>query len=147
MSTRGISTRSRGGSPKRPPSVASLPFSPSKKSGATELPRLETSKLPPSNGDAVFDAKAFLAIAGLGRKVVNLKKNGVAYAQGDSADAIYYVQKGRLRVTVTSANGKEATITLVGPGEFLGENCMVSAHPVRLATATAMTARPLPVRR
>jgi CRP-like cAMP-binding protein len=48
------------------------------------------------------------------------------------------VQKGRLRVTVTSANGKEATITLVGPGEFLGENCMVSAHPIRLATATAM---------
>jgi CRP/FNR family cyclic AMP-dependent transcriptional regulator len=48
------------------------------------------------------------------------------------------VQKGRLRVTVTSAIGKEATITLVGPGEFLGENCMVSAHPVRLATATAM---------
>jgi CRP/FNR family cyclic AMP-dependent transcriptional regulator len=101
--------------------------------------KLVSSKLPQKNGVADFDAKAFLAIAGLGKKIVNLKKGDTAYAQGDPADAIYYVQKGRLRVTVTSANGKEATITLVGPGEFLGENCMVSAHPLRLATATAMT--------
>ncbi len=86
----------------------------------------------------VFDAKAFLAKAGVGKKILHLKKNEAAFAQGDAADAIFYVQKGRLRVTVTSANGKEATITLVSPGEFLGENCMVSAHPVRLATATAM---------
>jgi len=63
----------------------------------------------------------------------------VAYAQGDPADTIFYVQKGRLRVTVTSASRKEATIALVGTGEFLGESCMVSAHPLRLATATAMT--------
>jgi CRP/FNR family cyclic AMP-dependent transcriptional regulator len=49
------------------------------------------------------------------------------------------VQKGRLRVTVTSANGKEATLALVGAGDFLGEDCMVLAHPLRLATATAMT--------
>jgi len=86
-----------------------------------------------------FDAKDFLARAGLGKKILNLKKTEVAYAQGDPADAVFYVQKGRLRVTVTSASGKEATITLVGPGEFLGENCMVSAHLLRLATATAMT--------
>ena len=59
--------------------------------------------------------------------------------QGDPSDAIFYVQKGKLRVTVTSANGKEATITLVGEGEFLGEDCMISAHPLRLSTATAMT--------
>jgi len=93
----------------------------------------------PTNGDAVFDAKAFLARAGFGRTIVNLKKSETAFAQGDPADAIFYVQKGRLRVTVTSANGKEATITLVGLGEFLGENCMVSAHPLHLSTATAMT--------
>src|SRR5271165_2482112 len=100
--------------------------------------RLPTPKPQPTNGNAVFDAKFFLARAGFGRKIVNLKKNETCYAQGDPSDAIFYVQKGRLRVTVTSANGKEATITLVGSGEFLGENCMVSAHPVRLATATAM---------
>jgi len=86
-----------------------------------------------------FDAKDFLARAGLGKKILNLKKNEAAYAQGDPADAIFYVQKGRLRITVTSANGKEATITLVGPGEFFGENCMVSANLLRLATSTAMT--------
>jgi CRP-like cAMP-binding protein len=75
----------------------------------------------------------------VGKQVVHLKKNETAYAQGDAADAIFYVQKGQLRVTVTSASGKEATLALVGAGEFLGENCMISAHPVRLATATAMT--------
>ena len=76
--------------------------------------------------------KIFLARAGLGRKILNVKKGEAAYAQGDPADAIFFVQKGRLQVTVTSANGKEATITLVGAGEFVGENCMVSAHPLRL---------------
>ena len=109
------------------------------KAGIGTRSRLPMLAVQPRNGDAVFDAKTFLARAGLGKKLLNLKKNELAFAQGDPADAIFYVQKGRLRITVTSANGKEATITLVGPGEFLGENCMVSAHPVRLATATAMT--------
>jgi CRP-like cAMP-binding protein len=58
----------------------------------------------------------------------------VAYAQGDPANALFYAQRGRLRVTVTSASGKEATIALVGAGEFVGEDCMVTAHPVRLAS-------------
>jgi CRP/FNR family transcriptional regulator, cyclic AMP receptor protein len=101
-------------------------------------PRLLKPTPQPNNGDVVFDAKSFLARSGLGRKIVNLKKDETAYAQGDPADAIFYVQKGRLRVTVTSAAGKEATTTLVGPGEFLGESCMITSHPVRLATATAM---------
>ena len=74
----------------------------------------------------------------MGRKL-SLKKNAVAYAQGDPADKVFYVQTGRLKVTVTSATGKVATIALVGAGEFLGEDCLVSAHPLRLATATAMT--------
>jgi CRP-like cAMP-binding protein len=101
--------------------------------------RLQTPKPQPTNGDMVFDPQAFLARAGLGRKILNLKKNDTAYAQGDPTDAIFYVQTGRLRITVTSANGKEATLALVGAGEFAGEDCMVSAHPLRLATATAMT--------
>jgi CRP/FNR family transcriptional regulator, cyclic AMP receptor protein len=92
----------------------------------------------PMNGKLPFNARAFLAKAGVGKKIVSLKKNETAYVQGDPADAIYFVQTGRLRVTVTSTNGKEATITLVGPGEFVGENCMISAHPLHLATATAM---------
>ena len=94
---------------------------------------------PTTNSDAVFDAKVFLARAGFGKKILDLKQKETAFAQGDASDTIFYVQKGRLRVTVTSANGKEATITLVGEGEFLGEDCMISAHPLRLSTATAMT--------
>jgi len=101
--------------------------------------RPQTPKPQPKNRDTVFDPEAFLARAGLGRKILNLKKNETGYAQGNPADAIFHVQKGRLRLTVISANGKEATIALVGAGEFLGEDCMVLAHPLRLATATAMT--------
>jgi len=86
-----------------------------------------------------FDPAAFLARAGLGRTILSLKKDDVAYAQGDPADTIFYVQNGRLKVTVASPDGKEATIGLVDAGEFLGEDCMVSAHPLRLARATAMT--------
>ena len=101
--------------------------------------RLQAPKPRPKNGGTVFDPETFLARAGLGRKILSLKKNETAYAQGDPADAIFYVQKGQLRVTVTSASGKEATIALVGAREFLGEDCMVLTHPLRLATATAMT--------
>ena len=99
---------------------------------------LPTPNRPPTSVESDFDAKVFLAKAGVGKKIVTLKKNEVAFVQGDPADAIYFVQYGRLRVTVTSTNGKEATITLVGPGEFVGENCMISSHPLHLATATAM---------
>jgi CRP-like cAMP-binding protein len=140
MSTRGILARSQESPAKRVPSVDSV-RSAKPATGETAKPsRLRTPKPRPTNGEAGFDAKDFLARAGLGKKILNLKKNETAFAQGDSSDAIFYVQKGRLRVTVTSANGKEATIALVGEGEFLGEDCMVSSHPLRLATATAMTA-------
>ena len=100
---------------------------------------LQTPKPRPKNGDTVFDPESFLARAGVGKQILSLKKNETAYAQGDAADAIFYLRKGQLRVTVTSADGKEATIALVGAKEFLGEDCMVLAHPLRLATATAMT--------
>jgi CRP/FNR family transcriptional regulator, cyclic AMP receptor protein len=139
MSTRGIPDRSQGPPTKRVPWVDSVR---SARSATDELAkpfRLQAPKRKRRNGVTVFDPEAFLARAGFAKKVLRLKKNEVAYAQGDPADSIFYVQKGRLRVSVTSATGKEATITLVGPGEFLGENCMVSVHPLRLATATAMT--------
>ena len=138
MSSRGFPTRSPGGPTKRLSLVESVRSAKPTNVKSVGRYRLPASKPQPMDGGTVFDAKAFLAKAGVGEKILSLKKNDTAYVQGDPADAIFYVQKGRLRVTVTSANGKEATITLVGPGEFLGENCMVSAHPVRLATATAM---------
>ena len=139
MSARATPTVSTGRPAKRLSSVDSSRFAKPAILKGTQPLGPAIAKQRPTNGDAGFDAKMFLAKAGLGKKILNLKKNETAFAQGDAADAIFYVQKGRLRVTVTSANGKEATITLVGPGEFLGENCMVSSHPLRLATATAMT--------
>ena len=87
----------------------------------------------------VFDPKAFLTQTGLGRTVLRLKTHESAFSQGDPADAVFYVQKGQMKVTVISKNGKEATLALVGAGEFLGEDSIVLAHPLRLATATAMT--------
>ena len=139
MSTRGIPTRSKGPPAKRGSAVASVrPAGPATGSLAKPL-RLPTPTPQPTNGDPVFDPKTFLANPGLGKKLIKLKKNEAAFVQGDASDAIFYVQKGKLRVTVTSATGKEATITLVGEGEFLGEDCMISAHPLRLSTATAMT--------
>ena len=139
MSARGMPTGSTSRPAKRIPSINSAR---SAKAAINEIvtpSRLQTPKTQPTNGDAVFDAKAFLARVGVGKKILNLKKNETAFAQGDPSDAIFYVQKGKLRVTVTSANGKAATITLVGEEEFLGEDCMVSAHPLRLSTATAMS--------
>jgi CRP/FNR family cyclic AMP-dependent transcriptional regulator len=139
MSTRGIPTRSQSSPSNRVPSVNSVLSAKPATGKIAKRFRLPTPGPQPTNGDAVFDAKAFLARAGFGKKILNLKKKETAFAQGDASDAIFYVQKGRLRVTVTSANGKEATITLVGEGEFLGEDSMISAHPLRLSTATAMT--------
>jgi CRP/FNR family cyclic AMP-dependent transcriptional regulator len=139
MSARSMPNRAQVIPAKRTPVVDSLQSTKPAASETAKPFRLPKPQPQPNNGGVVFDAKSFLARSGLGRKIVNLKKDEVAYAQGDPADAIFFVQKGRLRVTVTSAAGKEATITLVGPGEFLGESCMISSHPVRLSTATAMT--------
>lgn len=139
MSARALSSGNTGRPVKRASPVDSVQSAKPATLAFVKPVRLSTTKPQPTNGEIAFDAKAFLAKAGVGKKIVSLKKNDAAYAQGDAADSIFFVQKGRLRVTVSSANGKEATITLVGPGEFVGENCMVSAHPVRLATATAMS--------
>jgi CRP/FNR family transcriptional regulator, cyclic AMP receptor protein len=139
MSARNIPARSQNPPARRIPSVGSVRSAKPVTDEPKKPSRLQTSKPHPTNGEPVFDPETFLTRAGLGRKIVNLKKNQTVYTQGDAADAIFYVQKGRLRVTVISANGKEATLALVGAGEFLGEDCMVLAHPLRLATATAMT--------
>jgi CRP/FNR family transcriptional regulator, cyclic AMP receptor protein len=99
----------------------------------------EGHKSPQINSEAGFGPEVFLTKAGLGRNVVTLRKGELVYAQGDLADAIFYVRRGRLRITVTSKKGKEATISLVGAGEFLGEDSIASGRVVRLSAATAMT--------
>ena len=86
-----------------------------------------------------FDAAAFLEKAGLGRKIVELKPRGAFFSQGSPADSIFYLQKGRAKLTVVSKNGKEATITLISPGDFVGEESIAGAVGLRLATATAIT--------
>ena len=86
-----------------------------------------------------FDPADFLAKAGLGRRVVKLKPKHVFFSQGDPADSVFYLQKGRARITVVSNRGKEATITLLSPGDFIGEESIAGAAGLRLVTATAIT--------
>jgi CRP-like cAMP-binding protein len=86
-----------------------------------------------------FQPGEFLAKTGLGRTILDLKKRQTVFAQGDAADAVFYVQKGRIKLTVVSTRGKEATIALLGAGNFLGEECIAAIQPQRMATATAIT--------
>jgi CRP/FNR family cyclic AMP-dependent transcriptional regulator len=86
-----------------------------------------------------FDAEAFLANAGLGRRIVQMEAKQVFFSQGDPADSIFYLQNGRAKLTVFSARGKEATITLLSDGDFVGEECLAVVAGPRLATATAIT--------
>jgi len=87
-----------------------------------------------------FDIANFLASAGLGRRIVQIAPKQPFFAQGDRADSVFYLQKGRAKVTIVSQTGKEATITMVMPGEFLGEAALSSPSAVRLSSATAITA-------
>lgn len=87
-----------------------------------------------------FDAAAFLASAGLGRQFIRLAPKEAFFSQGDPADSIFYLQKGRAKVTVVSATGKEATIMLLAAGDFVGEDVLAPIPGLRLATATAITA-------
>lgn len=93
-----------------------------------------------SSNKSVFDPAAFLANAGLGRAIIDLKPKETFFCQGDSADSVYYLQKGRARVTVVSQNGKEATITLLEAGDFVGEESLAAIVGLHMATATAATA-------
>lgn len=87
----------------------------------------------------VFDTVAYLASAGPGRRIVQLASKQPFFAQGDPADAIFYLQKGRAKITVVSKVGKEATISLLADGDFVGEEALVSVTGTRQATSTAVT--------
>jgi CRP/FNR family transcriptional regulator, cyclic AMP receptor protein len=86
-----------------------------------------------------FEPKAFLAENGLGRDIIELEKRNTVFSQGDAADAVFYIQKGKVKLTVVSEGGKEATIALLGPGDFVGEECIAAIQPQRLSTAAAIT--------
>ena len=87
---------------------------------------------------STFDCAAFLANSGLGRKIVQLVPKETFFSQGDPADAVFYLQTGRAKLTVVSQNGKEATITLLSVGDFVGEESLASIPGLRLATASAV---------
>jgi CRP-like cAMP-binding protein len=86
-----------------------------------------------------FDPAVFLANAGLGRKIVQFKPRAAFFRQGSPADCVFYLQSGRVKLTVVSQRGKEATITLLSPGEFIGEESIAGPVGLRMATATAVT--------
>jgi CRP-like cAMP-binding protein len=87
-----------------------------------------------------FDLATFLEQAGVGRTVVRLRPKQVFFSQGSSADAIFYLQTGRARLTVVSAEGREATVSLLTAGEFIGEESLASVGGLHLATASAVVA-------
>jgi len=88
---------------------------------------------------SALNAEAFLVSAGLGRRVIELAPGESFYSQGDPSDSIFYLQKGRAKITVVSQAGKEATITLVSAGDFVGESALAAVPGLRLSRASAVT--------
>ena len=91
-----------------------------------------------TRGRRRFDPAVFLETAAKGRVISTHPKKQVIFAQGDAADAVFYIKKGKVKVTVVSKQGKEAVVAILGADEFLGEGCLIG-QPKRLATASAMT--------
>ncbi len=90
--------------------------------------------------NSTFDVGAFLANAGLGRRIVQVAPKQPFFSQGDPADSVFYLQKGRAKLTVVSESGKEATLLMLSAGEFVGEAALAAIPGLRLSTATAITA-------
>lgn len=105
-----------------------------KKSVSTAIKRTAVRIAPNSR----FDPARFLETAAAGRVVSSHVRKEVIFSQGDDADTVFYIKRGKVKLTVVSKQGKEAVIALLGADEFLGEGCLIG-QPKRLATATAMT--------
>ena len=88
--------------------------------------------------NVTFDPISYLARAGVGRRITDLVPGETFFTQGDPADSVYYLQSGRAKLTVVSHQGKEATITLLSGGDFVGEESLAAVPGLRLATATAL---------
>jgi len=84
-----------------------------------------------------FDPQAFLAKVGDGKTVLTFHKNQTVFSQGEAADKVFYIQKGRVKVVVLSEHGKEAVVGIFEPGHFFGEGCL-NGHPLRISTTTAL---------
>jgi CRP/FNR family cyclic AMP-dependent transcriptional regulator len=88
-------------------------------------------------GKDSFDSKMFLAKLGAGKTILAFHKNQHVFEQGDVADTVFYIQKGKVKLTVLSKQGKEAVVAILEPGQFFGEGCM-NGHKLRISTTTAM---------
>ncbi len=86
-----------------------------------------------------FNTDTYLATAGPGRKIIRLNAKQIFSSQGDPADCLFYLQTGRAKLTIVSKTGKEATVTLLAPGDFFGEECMAGPNEFRTTSATAIT--------
>ena len=91
----------------------------------------------PKSARSEFDPHAFLAKVGEGKTVSTFRKNEIVFSQGEAADKVFYIQKGRVKVVVVSEQGKEAVVGIVEPGHFFGEGCL-NGHPMRISTTTAL---------
>jgi CRP/FNR family transcriptional regulator, cyclic AMP receptor protein len=85
----------------------------------------------------IFNARSFLAKMGDGKAKLTLAKDDNVFTQGEVANTVYYIQSGKVKVTVTSKQNKEAVVGILGPGQFFGEGCL-NGHPLRIATTTAI---------
>jgi len=86
---------------------------------------------------APFNLKAFLSKVGNGKTILKFSKNQSIFSQGDASDAVFYIQQGKIKLTVVSSKGKEAVIAVLEPTHFFGEGCLIG-QPLRLATANSM---------
>jgi CRP/FNR family cyclic AMP-dependent transcriptional regulator len=84
-----------------------------------------------------FDPKTFFARVGAGKTILEFRKDQAIFAQGDAADTVFYIQKGRVKLSVLSEQGKEAVVAILEPGQFFGEGCL-NGQRLRIATTTAM---------
>ena len=88
-------------------------------------------------GKTTFDPKIFLAKVGEGKTISKYRKDQIVFSQGEVADAVFYIQQGKVKLTVVSEQRKEAVVAILGPGHFFGEGCL-NGHPLRIATTRAV---------
>src|SRR3954451_14471711 len=91
----------------------------------------------PKASKSTFDPKTFLAKVGDGKAILKFDKSQVVFSQGDPADAVFYIQKGKIKVLVVSEQRKEPVVGIMEPGQFFGEGCL-NGHPLRISTTVAM---------
>jgi len=109
----------------------------------SSLPKSVKNKSLPSKASAArsltsaFEPKAFLAKLGQGKTITKYNKDQIVFAQGEVANRVFYIQKGKVKLVVNSEQGKEAVVGILGPGQFFGEGCL-NGHPLRIATTKAM---------